>query len=90
MFHEQNLVLTSAGKEKTGMDVIQSTDQSEEEHNTWQRYMSTHEGSDNQEYAKTRNQARNETRKALRDYEKDIAKKHQNQSYIFLDMWQVN
>ena len=32
------------------------------------------EGSHYQEYAKARNQARNETRKALRDYEKDIAK----------------
>ena len=36
--------------------------------------MSTHEGSDYQEYANASNQARNETRKALRDYEKDIAK----------------
>ena len=32
--------------------------------------MSTHEGSDYHEYAK----ARNQTRKALRDYKKDIAK----------------
>ena len=52
------------------MDVIQSTDQSEEKHKAWQRYISTHEGLDYHEYAK----ARNETRKALRDYEKDIAK----------------
>ena len=57
------------------MDDMQSTDQSEEEHKTWQRYMITYEGSDYQEYAYVRNQlARNETRKALGDYENDIAK----------------
>ena len=43
-------------------------------HKAWQRYMSTQEGSDYHEYAKAMNQARNETRKALRDYKKDIAK----------------
>ena len=68
------------------MDVIQSTDQSEEKHNAWQRYMSTHEGSDYHEYAKARNQARNETRKALRDYEKDIAKSIKTNPIFFGDM----
>ena len=51
-------VFNSTAK-RTYMDVIQSTDQSAETHTAWQRYMSTHEGSDYQEYAKARNQARN-------------------------------
>ena len=49
-------------------------------HKTWPRYMITHEGSDYHEYAK----ARNETRKALRDHEKDIAKSIKTNPNIFL------
>ena len=68
------------------MDVIQSTDQSAETHTAWQRYMSTHEGSDYQEYAKARNQARNETsneiRKALPHDEKDIAKSNKTNPHL--------
>ena len=77
-------VLTSAAKRKPIWMSYKALTKVREKHNkAWQRYMSTHEGSDYQEYAKARNQARNETRKALRDYEKDIAKKHQNQSQFF-------
>ena len=43
------------------MDVLQSTDQSEIKRKAWQRYMSTHKGSDYQEYVK----AMNENRTAL-------------------------
>ena len=42
-------------------------------HKAWQRYMTTQDGQDYQTYARARNQAKNEVRKALKDYEKSIA-----------------
>ena len=67
-------VLTSAAKRKHAWMSYKALTKVREKYKAWQRYMSTHEGSDYHEYAKARSQARNETRKALRDYEKDIAK----------------
>ena len=48
------------------MDVLQITDQREEKHRAWQRYMSIQKGSGYQKYVKAKTNARNETRKALR------------------------
>ena len=75
-------VLTSAAKRKPVWMSYKSLTKVRKIHKAWQRYMGTHEGSDYHEYAK----ARNETRKALRDYEKDIAKASTPIQKIFGDM----
>ena len=76
-------VLTSAAKRKPVWMSYKALTKVRKKHNkAWQRYMSTLEGSDYHEYAK----ARNETRKALRDYEKDIAKASKPIPKFFGDM----
>ena len=75
-------VLTSAAKRKPVWMSYKALTKVRKKHKAWQRYMSTHVGSDYHEYVK----ARNQTRKALRNYEKDIAKSIKTNPIFFRDM----
>ena len=66
-------VLTSAAKRKPVWMPYKAMTKVGKKHKAWQRYMSTHEGPEYQEYTK----ARNETWKVVRDCEK-IYKKNIN------------
>ena len=70
MFYKQNLFSIVLQRETPYGCHTKHWPNGNKPHKAWQRYMRTHEGSDYQEYAK----AMNETMKALREYEKDIAK----------------
>lgn len=52
-------------------------------HKAFRRYMQTQEGSDYNEYAKARNQAKWECRKAVRDFEQKIASQSKNNPKAF-------